>query len=77
MSRPKKSVRNVRLSLELPEPVAAALADLERRTLAGSRSEVIRHAIALYDFMVGEWERGAKTLTITNGKGEKKEVAFL
>lgn len=61
MAEPKSADR-VRLSLDLSPRVKVQLKDLEVKTEAGSLTEVIRRALALYDLVVEHQAEGGKLI---------------
>ena len=54
----KKADTRERLHLLVPQKTKAMLDDLQERTGAGSMTEVIRRALALYDVVSQEMEKG-------------------
>lgn len=62
MPRLKRTHKTVRLNLELNEKVHEQLLDLKDLTCADSMSEVIRRALAHYNFIISEQNAGNKIL---------------
>jgi hypothetical protein len=57
---PQKSQDRVRLSLDVTPKIREQLDHLETQTEAGSITEVIRRALALYDLVVEHQSEGGK-----------------
>ncbi|MGF6264389.1 Arc/MetJ-type ribon-helix-helix transcriptional regulator [Paraburkholderia youngii] len=57
--RPARKQPKVRLNLDMSVEVKEQIEGLRDRTHADSMSEVIRRALALYDFMLTQKEGGA------------------
>jgi len=70
----EKKGRPVRMTLELSPKVRERLQDLSAET-DQSLSEVIRRALAVYDFILTETKRGGN-LIIRTPDGEKELVIF-
>lgn len=66
----------VRLSLDVTPTVRQQLEDLEIRTEAGSLTEVIRRALALYDLVVEHQEDGGK-LVFSHPDGSDETLRVL
>jgi hypothetical protein len=73
MPRIAKNVPMVRLSLEMAEPVRKQLEHLRDQTQADSLAEVIRRALAVYDFLHTEKSKGAK-IVVKDEDGERELV---
>lgn len=71
MSRPSAKNSKVRFNLELSESTARALAQLQLRTDAESKTEVIRRALALYDAIWRLKENGGETVLRTRDGKER------
>ena len=76
MPRPSRNQARVRLNLEMTEQVRAQLEELRDLTQADSMTEVIRRALAVYDFLWNEKEDGATTIVRTKD-GKEREVLLL
>lgn len=59
----------MRLNLEFTEKVHDELAEIERRTGAPSKTEVVRRALAIYDLITGHQAEGGK-LQFKHADGE-------
>ena len=57
-----KSEKRERLHLLMPSQTKALLDQLQERTGAGSMTEVIRHALALYDLVSEEIGKGKEII---------------
>lgn len=66
----------VRLSLDVTPRVREQLGDLETRTEAGSITEVIRRALALYDLVIEHQGEGGK-LIFRHSDGEDEVLKVL
>jgi Arc/MetJ-type ribon-helix-helix transcriptional regulator len=62
-----------RLQLQLPTSAAARLDSLVQRTEATSSAEVIRNALRLYEWAVGELEKG-KNIALQDADGSFRVV---
>ncbi|MHC4403173.1 MAG: ribbon-helix-helix protein, CopG family [Planctomycetota bacterium] len=75
MPRTAKPFATCRLSLEIPEDARKNLEALRDKTQADSLTEVIRRALAVYDFLWNEKNKGAKL--VVNGADGQKELVLL
>lgn len=73
MPRPAKSIPTTRLTLDLAEPVRERLNALKDQTEADTLVEVVRKALAVYDFLWTEKAKGAK-LVVKTADGERELV---
>jgi hypothetical protein len=73
MPRIAKTVPTRRLTMEMTEDVRKKLECLREETQADSLAEVIRRALAVYDFLWREKAEGAK-LVVKGSKGDKELV---
>ena len=71
MARPRSGAK-VRLNLDIPEKERALLENLRERTGAASFTEVIRRALAVYDFLWDEKTGGS--VVIRNAEGEEYKL---
>lgn len=76
MTRPKKPKR-VRLNLELSETVRKNMDKIRDDTDADSLSEVIRRALALYDFLVHRKAEGCEVVLRNKDTGEERGLVIL
>jgi hypothetical protein len=65
-----------RLNLEMSEQVRKKLEDLREKTGADSLAEVIRKALAVYDFLWTEREKGSD-LVVRDSDSNDREVVLL
>lgn len=75
MPRPKRTKPTTRLTLDLSDEVRARLDRLKNQTGADSLTEVIRRALAVYDFCHRQKVDGM-TVYVAGG-GVEKEVVLL
>jgi hypothetical protein len=73
MARIARNVETSRLTLEMALGVRKQLEHLRDRTQADSLAEVIRRALAVYDYLHAEKEKGAKLILKVDG-GERELV---
>ena len=73
MARPPKVNPTSRLNLEMPEETRRKLENLRKETNADSLAEVIRKALAVYDFLWHE-RAGGSRLMMRSEDGEKELV---
>jgi hypothetical protein len=76
MPRIAKTTKSRRLNLETSEPVRERLEHLRERTDADSLAEVIRRALAVYDFLWSEREKGGR-IVVKDDQGGEREVVLL
>lgn len=76
MGRTAKARPTSRLTLDLAEPVRQRLDTLRNRTDADSLVEVVRRALAVYEFLWGEKAGGAR-LVVKREDGKEREVVLL
>ena len=69
-------LKKQRLHLAMPLKTRELLEKLQQRTEAGSMTEVIRRALALFDVAIAEHEKGNK-LFIHSGDGTQTRIRFL
>jgi hypothetical protein len=69
------TAKKVRLNLELSEDVRKRLEALRGRTEADSLAEVIRRALAVYDFLWTERKRGGKL--VVRGSDDTEHTVVL
>lgn len=62
--------------MEMPEIVREQLEALCQQTQADSLSEVIRRAIAVYDYLWSEKAKGSKTV-VKDTNGSERELVLL
>jgi hypothetical protein len=74
MARPKRERKSVRLNLELPETVRARLEVLVEKSESDTLTEVVRKALAVYDVLLQNKERGGKTLLLEKDGSEREVV---
>lgn len=74
--RPARKQPKVRLNLDMSVEVKEQIEALRDRTHADSMSEVIRRALALYDFMLTQQEAGATTIVRTGDGAESRLPLF-
>lgn len=72
MARPGRTQPKIRLNLDMPAGTKQQLEDLRDMTHADSMSEVIRRALALYDFLWQEKQNGATTIIRAKDGSEQK-----
>ena len=72
----QKTSDRVRLSLDVTPKVREQLDLLETRTEAGSITEVIRRALALYDLVIEHQSEGGK-LIFQHADGSKESLRVL
>lgn len=65
-----------RLNLELTEAVRGRLEDLRKRTEADSLAEVIRRALAVYEYLWAEREKG-RQVVVKDSRKREREVVLL
>ncbi len=75
MPRTAKRFPTRRLSLEISEDARKNLEALRDKTQADSLTEVIRRALAVYDFLWSQKQKGAKL--VVNGPDGEKELVLL
>lgn len=76
MPRTAKTTPTSRLTLDLPTPVRAKLDALRDHTKADSLLEVVRRALAVYDFLWAQTADGG-TLVVKGKDGTEREVVLL
>lgn len=62
-----------RLQLQLPDTASERLDSLVRRTEAASYAEVIRNALRLYEWVIGELEEG-RNIALQDADGSFRVV---
>ncbi len=73
MARIAKNIPTSRLTLEMPTTVRKQLEALRDRTQADSLAEVIRRALAVYDFLHAEKDKGGR-LIVKDDAGQRELV---
>ena len=73
--RPNKSEKK-RVALELSTVAVDSLNELQEMTDADSRSEVIRHSLNLYHFVVTENKAGASVI-VRSTDGSEREIEII
>jgi len=76
MSRAARKEPWTRMNLDMPVKAKSKLEDLRDLTHADSMSEVIRKALAVYDFLWHEKAKGASTF-IRSRDGNERELVLL
>jgi hypothetical protein len=76
MPRAARKEPKTRMNLDIPAEVRSNLEDLRDLTHADSMSEVIRRALAVYDFLWHEKAKGASTF-IRSRDGNERELVML
>ena len=71
-----KEIDRVRLSLDITPRVREQLTHLEKKTEAGSITEVVRRALALYDLVMEHQDEGGK-LIFKHTDGEEELLRVL
>ena len=71
-----KETDRVRLSLDITPRVREQLSHLEKKTEAGSFTEVVRRVLALYDLVVEHQDEGGK-LIFKHADGEEELLRML
>jgi hypothetical protein len=76
MARPSRTQPKIRLNLEIPEAAKESLDRLKDTTQADSTTEVIRRALAVYDFL---WncKKSGETPLVRSKEGEIRELVLL
>ena len=78
MPRIANNVPMSRLNLELPEATRDRLEHLRDATNAASMTEVIRTALAVYDLLFNETQRGSEIVfRPRNGKGPDRHIILV
>ena len=75
MPRAAKTRPSRRLNLEMNEAVRESLESLRDQTKADSLAEVVRRALAVYDFLWDAQKKGS-TFFVREVDGKKKEVVL-
>ena len=76
MPRIARKHERVRLNLDMPKPVRESLESLRDETHADSLSEVVRRALAVYEFLHKEKQEGA-TLLLRSEDGTERQLELL
>jgi hypothetical protein len=76
MARPPRTQPKFRLNLEMPEATKESLDRLKDATQADSTTEVIRRALAVYDFL---WscKKSGETPIVRSQDGKERELLLL
>lgn len=75
MARPQRKTEKVRLSLELSHQVKRRLENIVVQSDADSMSEVIRHALAIYEVLI-ECRRNEEKVVIRSTDGSERELVI-
>ena len=76
MPRPARTQSRVRLNLDLPEETKQRLEGLRDITHADSMSEVVRRALAVYEFLLEEKTDGGVTI-MRSRDGTERQLKIL
>lgn len=76
MARIARKNAKVRMNMDLPESLRLRLEALREQTDADSLSEVIRRALAVYDFLWQEKAKGSATM-VKDKEGKERELLLL
>lgn len=76
MPRLKSTSGKVRLNLEIPEDMKGRLKRLRDETYADSMSEVLRRALAVYEF-VWEESQNDSVLIIRSEAGDERQLKII
>lgn len=75
---PQVSTNKIRLNLDLTPEVRATLEEVQVRTGAASLTEVIRRALAVYDYFTEETRTGTgTTIILRTESGAEKTVKLI
>ena len=76
MARPARTQPKIRLNLEMPEATKESIDRLREATQADSATEVIRRALAVYDFL---WscKMSGETPLVRSQDGKERELLLL
>lgn len=74
--RPARKQPKVRLNLDMSVEVKEQIEALRDRMHADSMSEVIRRALAIYDFLVAQQADGSITL-VRSKDGSEKQIPLI
>lgn len=74
--RPARKQPKIRLNLDMTVEVKEQIEALRDRMHADSMSEVVRRALALYDFMLTQQEAGAATIVRSSDGAESRVPLF-
>lgn len=75
MPRPKINDDSVRLNLRISKEVRDQLESVRVRSNSDSMTEVVRHALTLYDALLAEQEEGAQV--VLRWPNEKEQLVKL
>ncbi len=76
MGRLPKKIPTSRLNLEMSQPVRTRLEKLRDQTCSDSLTEVIRNALAVYEYLFQNTRSGGKVV-IHSPDGSEREVVLL
>jgi hypothetical protein len=76
MGRPTREVSKIRLNLDMSPEVKARIEQIRDQLYADSMGEVIRRALAVYDFFLEEQAAG-NTIIARREDGTEKEISIL
>lgn len=76
MPRPSRKQPKIRLNLDMPAEIKSQLEELRDLTHADSMSEVIRRALAVYDFLLSERANGTTTV-LRHGDGTETQLQLM
>jgi hypothetical protein len=66
----------IRLNLEYPAAIHAQMQIVQQRSHAASITEMLRHAVALYDLITEHISEGGQVI-LRNEKGEEEKLRIL
>jgi hypothetical protein len=76
MVRPTRDISKIRLNLDMAPEVKVRIEQLRDQIYADSMGEVIRRALAVYDFFLEEQAAG-NTILSRRKNGTEKEISIL
>jgi hypothetical protein len=74
--RPKNADQNSRLHIYIPEGLISRLLEIQRETHAGSITEVVKNALALYAAAVEEHKNGGHVYFKRKGDEAERQLAL-
>ncbi len=74
MSRHASEEPKVRLNLELPERLRGRLDQLRATSEAGTITEVVKKAVALYDVLLSANRNGRERVILRSADGTEREL---
>lgn len=75
MPRPARKSPTTRLSFDVAEPIRHKIESLRDVTHADSMTEVVRHALDVYEFVCAEKSKGK--IIVEKPSGDAREVVFI